>query len=656
MRIPTSTISPMIARTLEGCVICLMALWGTFNSASATANSLDEAEIREYANGAGPTAIFRFGRDNVNQWDVFGVVDPVLWRIQFYTLRDPNPSEELPLGQRLKKVGDCRLPPTFRVWRIHERPDEVILQSQPEITDPSSQPFKYRKITLIAGAENIRSIVDRPPTDVEQLPSTPCGSGESLDNLPEFQAEFDSASEISGGGKRVFTVKPLLTNLTTDQLAQLEPFLRSPLTLPADDPEDNPDASPFSWQSSAQELESARSQTILFRYFIVTSRSAAHPGFSTSVVRLIRVGNDRSVVRMRLNIGLTRVKSGQRYVAISSTGEVIIIGASDQKHFAFRLCDFADTNQKHESCTVESEPVDLSFEGAGVVASAAEPLLSDGSAGDGEAPNAIWRKATRYALWRFKIDADKMDPECRYWEKPRECVVGQNQLKWQPISELRFSTGIYEKRGFPYGSTPASRAEGRPSPDGELTFPAKEPIPAESSVETHQLVISDIENSDLANNNTPSSPGDSTGVSVLGIDCSAFVSDLWGRAPTDTSGFINAANNPRSKKTLRKTDVAHLQMGDALVIYLPGTINHMVLFRQANHVSSQDSSQAFLVIESSSSCGGVCWSYYDESFFHGWALIQNGPMTPQSSRRKLDSIPTDFSVWRRYFVSKESAD
>ena len=40
-----------------------------------------EAVLRPYANGAGPSAIFRAGRTGGR--DLFGVVDPVLWRVAF---------------------------------------------------------------------------------------------------------------------------------------------------------------------------------------------------------------------------------------------------------------------------------------------------------------------------------------------------------------------------------------------------------------------------------------------------------------------------------------------------------------------------------------------------------------------------------------------
>src|ERR1700733_13719844 len=143
MRAPASNLKKLLIRSCLAWSAILVGILGCTSDLAAASVSTniqnlqpDEAELRQYANGAGPTAIFRYGVSNQTGDDVFGVVDPVLWRIQFFTLQKWTAGGKS-LAARLNKRGDCRLPPSFRTWRVHEFSDRILLQSQPQVTEDS---------------------------------------------------------------------------------------------------------------------------------------------------------------------------------------------------------------------------------------------------------------------------------------------------------------------------------------------------------------------------------------------------------------------------------------------------------------------------------------------------------------------------------------
>ena len=122
------SISTLGIAMLSGCIAALLLT--VHPAVAADTTSLGQAIIRPYTNGAGPSAIFRFARQEDKKRDVFAVVDPALWRIQFFTLDDWS-AQGQPFTQRFKKRGDCALPPSFRLWRVHLHDQRVVLQSQP---------------------------------------------------------------------------------------------------------------------------------------------------------------------------------------------------------------------------------------------------------------------------------------------------------------------------------------------------------------------------------------------------------------------------------------------------------------------------------------------------------------------------------------------
>jgi hypothetical protein len=594
-----------------------------------TSQTADAVIYRDYANGAGPTAIFRLGRyeSPASKLDVFGVVDPLLWRIRYFSLKDYS-DERAPLADRISWIGDCFLPPSFRVWRIHRFENRIVLQSQPEI-DKKSPPGKdgalvTRKLELEGGVKAAAALVNGPrPVSLDARPPTPCGRDSSLDVI--FDPTKDSASGVTGGEATPFTV----VNRDKDAASA---FLKKPMKITGGG----------LWLSSIRELEPSfdGDANILARNFLVTGRSNTRPGFANSVVRLVRIKSDGSPTRsLQIKMGLARVKSGQRSVAVASTGrEILFVGAGRHDDgFVIHSCNFSSPTSGKEICVLEAE--------GNEVVSAATPedqgstarLETDNQTASGK---QIWSRASWFVSRTYNLDARESADKCSSW-RMEKCKAGGHW--WQPINELRYLNTIYHWKGVPYGQKRgASALTPKPPPGADdlgQTLPQPTPLKFQSSGAT--IVASDIYNDDDL-------IGDPS-VKVFGIDCSVFVASLWGRkGDWDTGKFVAEANDrPRR----RIPEFGGLGSGDALVIKLPGYLNHIVMFREQVKASPIDSSHAVLVIESSSSCGGVCWSLYDESFFHGWALIGRNERDrgPRESRGAMERIPTKFEEWKKMF-------
>jgi hypothetical protein len=525
------------------------------NGAAHSLSDRNDAFLRPYYNGAGPTAIFRYGRDVAHKRDVFGVVDPTTWRIQFFALDDwVNAMGSKSLAERITWGGACRLPPKFRFWRVHQWPNKIIIQLQPDplpsLVQDRSRQLVFPKITLDAMPASIAAgwAATRPPLD--GAPKDFCGDA-GAHPLPATFLGNDTAAEVKRLNNLTFSVTRLA-------------------------PASGPLASSGFWAttqkvqwkgrplSSAQELETATSVATgrPLRHILVTARSPETPGLARADVVLIRRSPDPALVnRMTLQLGLSRVKAGQRAVAISSVGEILLIGAADKDDFHIRACHFVDGQSIQPVCAIASEPLDVTAgQDATAPSQAQRPVTTNGGR------DAVWSRASGYLTQSYDVVADGLPGQCLLLAP---CSVGKNK-RWSPLMDMRLATGTVRRRGAPYAQT-HNRA-GKPSPlGGAADFPYGS-ILRDYELRGAQLrVFGDIENTSLI-------PNDRDAI-VFGIDCSSFISRLWAMdADYDTAGFIRLANAGTLNRVAQLGDVV---MNDAFVINLDGKLNHVVLFRRS---------------------------------------------------------------------------
>lgn len=587
-------------------------------SAPAKLDGPHDAFLRPYYNGAGPTAIFRFGRDDAKKRDVFAIVDPATWRIQFLALDDwTNSATDKPLSERITWGGACRLSPTERFWRVHQWPGKVVLQLQPEPTPTTIQNAKldlrFPKITLDASPAAIAKVMARPRPSLDAAPPTPCG--DMVNGAHKLFQAADASAEISAQNARAMSVRRL-TPVPTSAPSAERSFWSS--------------AQAVFWKGrrvvAAQEMEEARSVTsnAPLRHILVTARSPDTPGLArTDLVLMRRSTNPALSKRMVLRIGLARVKAGQRMVAVSSVGEVLVIGAADKTNFHIRSCYFTGANQNQPACVVQSEPTDVTATEA--PADPNGPVIA--AIGDRD---AIWARANAYFTQTYDVNADGLPESCR---RLARCQVAGKY--WSPLMDLRLATGLVKaRRGAPYAQMKASGGKVAQA-GGAADFPLVPTFQAFERRPSQLRVFGDIENTSLLE--------DDPAAVVFGIDCSTFVSRLWGLSDGySTETFIKTANKGGMT---RVAEMGSIAMNDALVIRLEGKLNHIVLYREARDAGPRDASQAVMVLEASSACGGTCISLYDESFFDGWAVIRPGK-APPSQGAAMPPLTLDYNVWK----------
>jgi hypothetical protein len=591
--------------------------------------------IRPYANGAGPTAIFRFGRQEDQKRDVFAVVDPTLWRIQFFTLDDPSPDARS-FQQRFNKTGDCLLPPTFRVWRVHQHENRVVLQSQPTVPvgaliykeGAQPQPLLFRALSLSAAPADIARVATDKSTPDDKKPGASCSSITDVEQLPVFTAS-DASVTVTGGAKEVFFVSRIKPP------RELGEFGRRRFSL----------AVQGRYLVSAQELEHGRSQGAPLRHFLVTTRTEV-PGFVSTEVVLVRRSTAKALYgRMRINLGLSRVKMGHRNVAISNTGEVLVMGTFDKEQFRVHACQFKAKDTRCDIKDDEPDPVVVTQPVSAGPPKQAPPSPVSQSA------SLLWLQAFNYSEQSYIVDTGNLPDDCsrlRGADTTAPCVV-KGGHPWAPLAELRLAKGSATRKGVPYAQNSGGDARPLFTTSDRIGTPIRKPLHDPNA--SPPFVFGDIENDGKTRS--------SKNIVVFGIDCSAFLSQLWGfREAFDTGDFRDHANTGTDPQIKRIGAINEAYIGDAFVIRIEHPVkgkdvpllNHIVLYQDDRDSGPTDSSRAVFVVESSSACGGVCWSFYDESFFHGWGII-----TRDMSRRRppngMAPIPQRVDEWQKLFAT-----
>jgi hypothetical protein len=209
------------------------------------------------------------------------------------------------------------------------------------------------------------------------------------------------------------------------------------------------------------------------------------------------------------------------------------------------------------------------------------------------------------------------------------------------MATMRFGRGAVERRGVPYGQRQTYAGipmAAKPAADLDHTIAADGAVllRAFSQKDGVTSIVSDINNDKLL--------GDFPDLKLFGIDCSTLIAKLWGQPAAPTGTLVDNANKNELGR-IRGMD--RMSYGDAFLIRLSdkGTlVNHVAMFRESRPAGPGDTSSGIVVLESSSSCGGVCITMYDEAFFDGWALIGARPLKGQATAG-YRQIPKDYGDW-----------
>jgi hypothetical protein len=593
--------------------------------------------IRISKDGAGPSHIFWLAGPSeiLPDRDVVGIVDPLLAAIRLYSVRRSTPNGD-DINDRLKPIGACALPVPFRPWRVLQLKNEIHIEGMPqpgknghnaEKKDFQSTVYVLRRDLVnsktIGALQKARWSIDEITWNPNDDAFVKCGDVKGADGAAGRTAAF-KATRVTD---RTITLENTAAALTGAQRLTVRARTGGKYYL-----------------FSIRELEPAPSARVV----LITEGAPTRDGMLRLNQRLLLFGKDGSKPVGEISFDDThfRNKIGQKPLAVMPTGEVLAMGkqiTGDHPESVFRIqsCGFVGL----AGGAIEG-PLCANESNVAVSRQDADPAPSPGTAGPGpgtakgkagsttgENARSIFSRVSKLAAFKWNVDTTWLPKECR---SINGCKVG-NQT-FVPLKGIRLTRGQYFQTGIPYAQTKTLE-------DYDRFYDA-----FRDNLFTDALRNVMTMQGALPGNLDDHFTGD------LGIDCSALVQLAWnGRNPEkrydriSTETLQNGSMDYRC--AARIPAPSYLKSGDAIGISVKQAAEHAVLY--AANVPFDGASEFWLVLESASSCDGVCWSVYDPSFFNGWGLYRakNRKDTPCLKPNKENSIakaqfPSDFPTWR----------
>ena len=579
-------------RFIEITLLSLAAL--AFGVGKAQAQSGSVGMIRLYSDGAGPSHIVRVGRNTAGDGDVVAIVDPLLSAVRILDVRDAPASETL--DSRVTSKGACALPVSFRPWRLHSLRGKILIESMP---DPGNAGYLARPETLRTSVYEIdrTTLASDSPTFVQ--------AGSLLDTQAWTPATAQQCGSIVSSGRPYATApvravrgakNPARTIILSNTPSALAPrgqlIVRSP-----------PDARYR--MISARELEPAGGYR-----FVLTAEAAKTESGTVNVTQRLLAFSETTrlpVRELRFDPTTIRSKLGQRPIAILSTGEVLVMGkaASTGPIPVFKLFSCGRLTAQPTTtplCDATQDTI-AGRSSADLVAVSQETSPAQDFAADEPRPAAtlnsrrIFENVAPLAKFLFRVDTSRMPEACRVIQG---CAVAGSKINFVPIRGIRLTRGNFERSGVPYAQA-------------DVPEDANNLMRASPAALANALAAVTTGAGSLPGNLADGFDGD------LGIDCSGLVQIAWkGMSAVQrlsTASLGNFEGGLVCNAALPGPE--YLRPGDALNTHTK-QVNHVMLFASA--MTLDGGNDEWLMLESSSSCDGVCWSVYDPAFFAGWEL------------------------------------
>jgi cell wall-associated NlpC family hydrolase len=595
--------------------------------------------IRVLADGAGPSHIFWLTGPKPGDpgSDFVGVVDPLYSAIRFFSVVRPAQSDAA--KPRIDSIGACAFPTHFSPWAVHHHKNAVVIEGMPVPDNIAiahnaiEKNFKSLTLTidrrlLESGLQSIRKAADEiekktwNPADTAIAP--PCGVVSAQPGKIGVQAVH-----IAQRGN----AKPKRTIILGNNAEALAPA--KSLTVRAR-------TGGLYWLYSARELEPAGD----WRVVQISEGLPGSDGMARIRQRLLTFGADGSkpVHELSFDEAFVRSKIGRKPVAILPTGEVLAMGRKgDDKTFTFHFCGLITAaNNGTELCRSDDGSVDTRADAdAAKLAGGSDAkgiAQQAASASPAATANAIFERVKPYATKSWSVDAEKLSEDCR---NPAGCQAkGQ---KYVPIRGIRLSRTIFTRVGAPYAQT-------KTLADVKAFLTA-----SDAQLSTALEKVRD---------GVAGAPGnlDDDFEGEFGIDCSALVQIAWGSQDGDrlSTETLQRGKSLPYRCPNRIGDISLLKSGDAVGLNVKPGVNHVVLY--AAELKFDGANTSWLVLESSSSCDGVCWSVYDPAFFNGWGLYRaqarqglSCPGEGTSGQASIDKapIPMKADEWRDVLRRRE---
>jgi hypothetical protein len=583
--------------------------------------------IRKREDGAGPTHLIWLSGpapSAVVGRDIVAVIDPLYAAVRLLTIERTNQQDAL-LKPRMNPLGACSLPIDFFPWRVMQFRDYVLIEGAPspgkfghnaKLGDFQTRSFVIRRdFVQVHGEENVRrsgSTIDEKEWDPTKALS--CGDYQELPQKLGLNASY-TASRRSNR-----------TIILANKPAALAPGY--PVTARAE-------SGDKTLLYSARELEPAGS----LRAVQISEGVDTADGMIRIRQRVLTFAADDSKPKAEwaFDESYARSKLGMKPLAVLPSSELIAMGYSTEtKAFMIQSCGYLNAASSTLSKLCRSENV---VPGRSVSDGDRTPQQNANQAtptteiDQKNSANIIFGRLKNYLEKEWNVDTSKMPGQCRSADG---CKVASRGENFVAIRGIRLTRGVFKRTGAPYAQT-------KTLDDVKRSF----------APDTQTAFSSALENVMKGATGTPGNLDDDFSGDV-GVDCSALVQIAWGgeadadRLDTDTLQIAKNVSNRCDNRIAKPKD---LRSGDAIGLSVkPGGTNHMVLF--AAELELDGASLAWLVLESASSCDGVCWSVYDPAFFNGWGIYRakrraDAPCPVDSPSTNYSSaIPIDPGKWR----------
>lgn len=633
------------------CLLFLIALLSSTASAEQVNPEKDDT-IRISRDGAGPSHIFWVGRRSGSTTDIVGIIDPLYAAVRFFSV---VPAADASDGGRIQSAGVCGLPVDLRPWRVHQNKQAVIIETMPVVgvAAQNSSP----KVVTTRMYSIPRKIVEKPAstfTDAaegiltrEWDPATvvPCGSWDGPDGSPGAKIGLVAVRGAHNPNRTI-----ILANGPDALAPRQDLIVRARSSSP-------------NRLMSARELEPTATRRIV----LLSEGIGSADGLLRIQQRLLIFARDsRALIgEMSFDDTFLRSKLGARPIAVLPTGEVIAMGkynASGETSFRLMSCgSILNAAAKSQICAHVDE--DLKYRQTPDTTTVENPSLPEIDTPElrAEALSArqIFENVRPLTEYKLRVDTTYLPADCRL---AQGCFTGQTNggkpVNFVPIRGIRLTRGIFERTGVPYA---------------QANIPSDLDAILTASQQQLTVALANVQN---GAHGLPGNLSDNWSYD-LGVDCSGLVQVAWGaknRPHRDPNGkVINRLTTEEIQLlhdkllcTSRLPGPEFLKAGDIIAVNVSDGLNHITnhVMIYAATLHFEQGNDAWLMLESSSSCDGVCWSVYDPSFFNGWGMYRaagrsDAPCPRASAIRSLP-IPFEYNEWvaqiRRPILLSEMKD
>lgn len=603
--------------------------------------------VRDIPDGPGVFNIFwaaTYNATNEKSQDIVGVIDPLFAALRLYMVDSHQGAIDA-----IDEIGVCAMPIEFRPWQLHQKAETLEIESMPIAKDlktiNKAKIPDFTNVLYSIDREFLRQNIKSFSKALAKLNASETGNG-----APWYPEENIQCGKIINNVNKPAQTAPIKYQKHDTEFApqiEIKPEAKKPIIAQA-----SKSAADLIFAHSIGEVPSgnmvwmAESQKsdigiVKLKQRLVFYDKENNPKWSkwfdeTNIRYKLPLAPIMALPNGNLlAIGENKNPNGRKAYSIFSCGSPLS-GMSFQTNF--ELCgqsDLSDLSELKPQIAIAKEAekkplfpnINLNFSGIN--------------------EDKIFANMAPHLSIRWRVNTDLLPDECR---KSKGCTTNISKNAYVPLKSMRLTKGEYSHLGTPYAQADMSVANGFLKIVG--TEAENPPLVGDAAPPPNYFTqsLSEIMS---GGKKTPGNLNDYW-AHDYGIDCSAFLQTAWGGG--EFSGRTNTAALQNGKFGLacqnRVQNIEKLESGDAIGVRIDGGPNHVVIF--ANTQVFDGANQSWVVIESASSCDGVCVSVYDPVFFNGWGIYRaknrsdkNCPDGSSKQNILANPIPSNKASWAK---------